>query len=317
MQEESNWIGRFAVDVAVAYKRGTERGEYSQLSALGVEREDFFTRFGEMVNDLILGHRREAQRLAWARAAAASSPSQGEEAFKIDRSVSDPKTRWVDGTPEYSFYISAIRKLFPGALFIYLVRDVNSVVRSMLTFSPADGPRLAETEQRAYVYWLRTSKACFQAEQAYGSQVVRRLRHSDLIDHPKASLQSLLEFLNEPYEAACLEPLQSRINSSNVASDFDPSDPKTDQRMVDEARQLNSQLLTGPARFEPSVEKTAEVEKAFERRVVHISNLEADYVKGLERVAALEREVEELRARLKGHRIWRNWMYPKTTREIR
>jgi hypothetical protein len=33
-------------------------------------------------------------------------------------------------------------------------------------------------------------------------------------------MRSLFEFLQEPYEAACLEPLQNRINSSTVPANF-------------------------------------------------------------------------------------------------
>ena len=46
-QEESNWIGRFAINVGVAYEIGTARAERSQLSALCVRREDFFALFGK------------------------------------------------------------------------------------------------------------------------------------------------------------------------------------------------------------------------------------------------------------------------------
>jgi hypothetical protein len=61
-----------------------------------------------------------------------------------------PKRRWVDGTPEYSFYISALRKLFSGALFIHMVPDVQAVVHSMLNFHRVGGVQLVSNQQVPY-----------------------------------------------------------------------------------------------------------------------------------------------------------------------
>jgi hypothetical protein len=49
--------------------------------------------------------------------------------FSIPHSHSEPKSRWMGRTPEYSFYIFGLRKLFPQALFVHLVRDVTDVAR--------------------------------------------------------------------------------------------------------------------------------------------------------------------------------------------
>src|SRR5437763_7583826 len=112
LQEESDWMGRFAVDIAVAYEIGTRRGPRSQLSAIGLRREEFFVPFGQTINDLLIGHRQQFERTAMAHAAAAPDPSQTQPAFQIARSPSDPKTCWVDGSPENSLYICGLRKLF-------------------------------------------------------------------------------------------------------------------------------------------------------------------------------------------------------------
>jgi len=41
-----------------------------------------------------------------------------------------------------AFYICGLRKLFPQALFVHLVRDVTDVVRSLLNFFPDSRNRL-------------------------------------------------------------------------------------------------------------------------------------------------------------------------------
>src|SRR6266704_2259005 len=58
-QEESNWLGPFAIDAAVGYQRGSARGERGQLSANFVQREELLSILGESINELILRHRRK------------------------------------------------------------------------------------------------------------------------------------------------------------------------------------------------------------------------------------------------------------------
>ena len=266
-------MGPLAYQMEIAYRVGTARGERSQLSAMGVQREEYFAAFGEAINDLILAHRAKLETLSRPAKptvpepppeARADAPSA--DAFKISRADSDPKRRWVDGTPEYSFYIHPLCMLFPQARFIQVVRDVSSVIRSMLRFQRTGGPRLVESEEHAYQYWIRTVSACLAAERAYGSEIVCRLRHADLIAEPELSLGRLLDFLGEPFEANCLRPLEKRINSSDVPSDFDPSEAKTDPALVEAARQLNAEISQLPAHLEPNPHAMAELKKAFSQR---------------------------------------------------
>jgi hypothetical protein len=279
VQEESSWMGPLAYQMEIAYRVGTARGERSQLSAMGVQRKDYFGAFGEAINDLILGHRAKLETLS--RPAQPTVPEQPPEsrkdarsadAFKINRADSDPKRRWVDGTPEYSFYIYPLRLLFPQARFIQVVRDVSSVIRSMLRFQRTGGPRLVGSEEHAYRYWIRAVSACMAAERAYGSEIVCRFRHADLIAAPELSLERLLNFLGEPFEANCLRPLEKRINSSDVPSDFDPSDPKTDPALVETARQLNAEISQLPAHLEPDPHAMADLKKAFSQRADELAH---------------------------------------------
>jgi hypothetical protein len=54
---ESNWMGHFAVNVAIAYQIGAARGDHSIVSAMDVPEEEFVAAFGRGINDLILRHR--------------------------------------------------------------------------------------------------------------------------------------------------------------------------------------------------------------------------------------------------------------------
>jgi len=115
-------------------------------------------------------------------------------AFNVSRSGNEPKSRWVDSTPEYSFYTCGLRKLFPDARFVHLVRDVTDVVRSLLNFFPDGRNRLVANEQAAYEYWIRKATACFQAEQAYGPDIIYRMRCSDLTEQSETALCEWIRF---------------------------------------------------------------------------------------------------------------------------
>lgn len=255
LQEESDWLGPLVYQLAIAYRIGTARGERSQLSALGVERAEFFECFGRTINALILGHRKKMEvMIVQRRRENPSRPVQTKlpGAYRISRSAADPKQRWVDGTPEYSLYIDALRKLFPDALFIHVVRNVDEVVRPLLNFHRTGGSGIVANEEEAYRYWLRRVGTCFAAERAYGSEVMRRVSYAQLVANPESTLASLLAFLGESYEPSCLDPLRSRINSSEVPANFDPSDARTDPAVVAQARSLEGEIATAPLAISPS-----------------------------------------------------------------
>lgn len=74
--EESDWLGEMAIDLARYYQIGSARGDYSLLSSMDLEKQEFFAVFGKTINDLILRHRVSVDRKRWRHAAAPSVPSQ-------------------------------------------------------------------------------------------------------------------------------------------------------------------------------------------------------------------------------------------------
>jgi hypothetical protein len=294
-QEESDWLGPFAIDAAVAYQRGSARGERGQLSANFIERDEFLSRFGQSINELILSHRTQFENMR-SRGNAGWYPPP----FAISRSATEPKSRWVDGTPEYAFYICGLRKLFPHALFVHIVRDVTAVVRSLLNFYPDGINRLVANEQAAYEYWLRKATACVEAERAYGPRVVYRLRYSDFTGRPESAIRSLLDFLGEPYSAQCLEPLAERINSANVPADFDASDPKTDLAVIERARQLSDELQTSPQPSEASPTVVRKLETEFDEQVDYFRNLGTKYDEAQKLIAELQKGPKQFSASMAG-----------------
>jgi hypothetical protein len=278
---ESNWMGDFVANSAVVHRVGAARGHLSILSAMNISRDELLANLGRTINDLILSHRPDLERT---RAAIPSLPEF------MRRSLPGPKMRWVDGTPEYSLHIYALRKLFPEAVFIHVLRDVRDVIRSMLNLYRLTGVQLVANEEEAYRYWLRTVKACVQAERAYGSNVVRRFAYNALIDHPESAIHSLLDFIGEPFCARCLEPLSCQINSSDVPSDFVSEDPATDRRLVEEAANLYAELKNTPGLSESSSAAADEMAAGFDQRVQHFATLEDQLRNALRIIETLEKQ---------------------------
>jgi hypothetical protein len=169
----------------------------------------------------------------------------------------------------------------------------------MLNFHRVAGFPLVRNEEQAYKYWLRTVKACAQAEQAYGPHVVRRLSYAAFVQDPESVIHSLLEFVGESYCARCLEQLSKRINSSNVPADFVAEDPATNPRIVEEAVNLSRELKKTSQPIEPSSTAAAEMEAAFDRRVQHMATVDDQLRNALRRIKILETQCPEAKEKIR------------------
>ena len=324
---ESNWIGDLAVNIEICYQIGAARGNRSLLSAMDIQRDEFFAHFGQGINALILKHRGDLDRkrmieglqrrlkdrgfygcdvtgelnadtteairryqISNSLEASGHPNPETLRALEITVPESTAKTRWVDGTPEYSLHIYALRKLFPNALFVHILRDATSVVRSMLNFHRVAGIQLVANEEEAYKYWLRTVSACVKAEQAYGPRVIHRLPYAALVDNSESAMRSLLDFLEEPYSAKCLEPLAERINSSNVPDDFVADDPATDKALVDQATKLSAELETTTQSSEGSPGVADALETEFQQRTQYVADLDKTYKEAQRLIRVLQKQ---------------------------
>ena len=255
--EETGWMGPIAHSAAVAHAIGGARGQRSQLSAMGVSRDELIRTFGTTINDLVMAHRDRVKQAA----ADGEADHSGDEAFRLARST-DPKGRWVDGTPENSFYIYELSLLFPNALFIHLVRDPQSVVRSLTYFHTIGGAHF--TADSACHEWLLNVRDCLRAERALGSSRVHRITYDHLVTNPEATMAELLEFVGEPFTTDCVEPLATRINSSAVPDDVKPVEPA--HALQAEAEALAAIACDVTTTYEADPVERAGLERRFHNR---------------------------------------------------
>ncbi len=235
--EETVWIGKFGNWARRAYEIGASRGARSHISGMGIERSRFMAKFGEAINDLILEHRKLP----------ANDVSE-DASFALVRRVSDPKQRWVDGTPENSSFAMELHALFPGAQFIHLLRDPVAVIRSLGNFNQAGGTSQAADD--ACRIWLRQVGGSRAAETRLPPGSIMRLAHRDLEQSPEEAVRRCLDFLHEPWSEDCMKPLAHRINSSAPASP--PQDIELDPQLLEELRALCAALgLEPPAGLVP------------------------------------------------------------------
>jgi GT2 family glycosyltransferase len=229
--EETVWFGSFHRGVDRAFELGSRRGDRSQLSAMQISRGEFFRAFGRTIDDLIRSHRQ------WPAALVGR-----DVLFARARSPEDPKGRWVDGTPENSFFVEGLTELFPDARFLHLLREPGAVVRSLRGFDRVGGRR--HTTSEAYERWLRHVRACIEAEEELGPERVKRTLHRDLVERPERMVRDCLEFLGEGFTPDCLLPLSRRINSSGTPPPPAEEDElRADPGLIAEAEALERRLM--------------------------------------------------------------------------
>lgn len=234
--EETSWIGHLSRELFTCWRLGSSNGVFGHLGSLGWQREDFLEKFGAKIDEIIFESKLDRIRFGRKHSVLASGNAATDDTdrlspaelmlrvvravardgspFAVIRSVDDPKTRWVDGTPENTFFTHGLRALFPEARFIHLLRNPNSVARSLMNFSSVGATASDMPEDRAYAEWQRFVSHAQLAEQAFGANHVLRVLYEELVVEPEKHLRRMLEWLGERYEAACLLPLGQKINSS-------------------------------------------------------------------------------------------------------
>ena len=208
--EETNWLGPILVGVDAAW-RYSSLAPRSPMDVYSIDRATFSASFERAIDALnrsaSLGKSQATQLQRLSGRADLFDPR-----VQIWRSRFNPKTRWVDGTPEYVHYVPLIARMLPGARFVGVVRDPSEVVRSLLGMN---APVSSGVDiDGAFMIWEKMTKRCVEAAALLGSGKVRLLRAADLFTDPSGAMAALWKFLDLPNFPMAAEVFDLRINSS-------------------------------------------------------------------------------------------------------
>ena len=125
------------------------------------------------------------------------------------------KARWAEKTPRHLFYVEEIRRLFPNAKFIRIIRDPRDSIPSVIKNIGLSTSLVGEFYRWASVY--AKSDPFFRKDA--GSITVR---YEDLVENTAEEISSICEFLGEDFEPSMLD--RGGANHVRVASETWKSD---------------------------------------------------------------------------------------------
>ncbi|MGH8894793.1 MAG: sulfotransferase family protein, partial [Actinomycetes bacterium] len=132
-----------------------------------------------------------------------SPPTVGSAIGAVYRTyaASQGKPRWGDKRPTYYRNVDVLRRLFPDAQFVHLVRDGRDCVASL--------KRMRWWRQGtagAVATWVHSVDCARRAGRALPSGSFHELRYEDLVAEPRRQLEGLCAFLGEEFEETMLAP---------------------------------------------------------------------------------------------------------------
>lgn len=144
----------------------------------------------------LFGMDRERLR-AWLRE---QEPSERALLESLTRTFAEKrrKGRWGEKTPGHVQHLHEIRRLYPEAPIIHIVRDPRDTVRSIARLPWASRSPFVN----AYL-WSRRVRAGMDF--AADDEHTLTLRFEDLLERPEEQLRRLCDFIGEPYDPAMLD----------------------------------------------------------------------------------------------------------------
>jgi tetratricopeptide (TPR) repeat protein len=168
----------------------------------------------------------------------------------------DPRRLFVDKMPLNSLYMPLIRRLFPGARFLFALRDPRDVVLSccMQSFDLNEAMRhflsLDETA-RYYAAVMGIGAAAAARLQDH----VHHIRYEDVVADTEGTARRLLEFLELPWEPSVLDfqhtARAKRINTPSYHQVVEPIYTRARERW----RRYENQLAPVLPLLQPFVER--------------------------------------------------------------
>jgi hypothetical protein len=118
------------------------------------------------------------------------------------------KPRWGDKTPMYMRHLFLLRRLFPDAQYVHIIRDGRNAAISFLSMPPGIAfetwahPRSAADFASV---WRTDVAAARKLGRRLGPDRYLEVRYEDLVDAPERVLRSICAFAGLPYESAIID----------------------------------------------------------------------------------------------------------------
>ena len=142
------------------------------------------------------------------------------------------KQRWADKTPKNMLQLPYLQRLFPNARFVHVLRDGRAVALSTIQsrWKKLDmGDRYARnTFENALLRWA----AWIERFETTQPPHLFTLKFERLVTEPKAQMQDLLHFLDEPFSPRVLQPYA-------IQHDRDPV-PRESLRSFDQHEEIDA-----------------------------------------------------------------------------
>lgn len=185
---------RFLADV---YRARLGLGDLRDPAARGALAAAILDRPGSRVGDLRIdaGQVRAAITNGPPTIGSAFTTVFGAYAARFD------KARWGDKRPAYYRLVPALRRLFPDAQFVHVVRDGRDCVASLLRM-----PWYREGPLAAIATWTEALDYGERNRRRLGPDRWHEIRYERLVLHPERELRGLCAFLGEDYAPAMAEP---------------------------------------------------------------------------------------------------------------
>lgn len=125
--------------------------------------------------------------------------------------IREKKEIWGDKTPGYLLHILLLKKLFPQAKFINIIRDVRDVC---LSANRTWGRNIYRTAQR----WVDHITKCREDAKKYSPSDYLEIKYEELVKSPQKNIKEVCEFLNISFEKNMLflkKPTESVGNAKD------------------------------------------------------------------------------------------------------
>lgn len=117
----------------------------------------------------------------------------------------DGKSVWVEKTTNHATCMLAIRRFYPNARYVHVIRDPIDSVASMVHIRPTNIADYRISYLSSYFGAARLWEKCVSLAFAYPEQSnVHHIYFEDLVREPEKVVEALCEFLCIPFEAQML-----------------------------------------------------------------------------------------------------------------